>query len=64
MSIQFPSEQEVQQNRFIVSAATVSVTKNSPLIEQWNLESKKVATAVFNDFIPLPIGEAVQNLAN
>jgi hypothetical protein len=64
MSIQFPSEQEIQQNRFIVSAATVSVTTNSPLIEQWNLESKKVATAVFNDLIPLPIGEAVQNLAN
>jgi hypothetical protein len=64
MSIQFPSEQEIQQNRFLVSAATVSVTENSPLIEQWNLERKKVATAVFNDLIPLLIGEAVQNLAN
>jgi hypothetical protein len=60
MSIIFPSEQEIQQNLFLVSAATVSVTANSPLIEQWNVELKIVATVVFNGFIPLPIGEAVQ----
>jgi hypothetical protein len=46
MSIKFHSEQEIQQNRFLISAATVSVTANSTLIEQWNLERKKVATAV------------------
>jgi hypothetical protein len=34
MSFQFHSEQEVQLNRFIVSAATVSVPENSPPIEQ------------------------------